>query len=110
MTLRVATNNHERPVLHWLDLTAAEQRQFAYIRDAGPAARHEFQGFRFRGELYDLGEFEPVHEAFSPAIQDVDDTGALTEWSAALCQSATTAILVRFKTDFGTVIAGWAQW
>lgn len=52
----VVTNHHHRPVLNWSDLTPKEREWFDYISERGDVEAASF--FRYRGSVYDLGEFE----------------------------------------------------
>lgn len=54
--MEVTTNNIPRPVLHWGDLSAEEQAEFDYTGHDP----HSYSFFRYRGEVYDLGEFTRI--------------------------------------------------
>lgn len=58
MTVTVVTNNHPRPLVDAWELTPAERETFDYL-DWSAIERGEDSAtfFRYRGELYDLGEF-----------------------------------------------------
>ena len=51
--MKIITNNHYSPILYWHDLTEAEQREHA--DDYDDVQDSTF--FRYRGQVYDLGEF-----------------------------------------------------
>tara|TARA_B100000945_G_scaffold310073_1_gene301600 strand:- start:188 stop:478 length:291 start_codon:yes stop_codon:yes gene_type:complete len=51
--MKIKNNNHFRPVLYWHDLTEAEQRENASAYDGVKDSSF----FRYRGQVYDLGEF-----------------------------------------------------
>ena len=53
--LHVVTNWHKRPKIYWHELTKNEREQFDYIKED---ELEWFSGFRYRGSVYDLGEFE----------------------------------------------------
>lgn len=54
-TVNIVTNFHPRPVLGWDDLTDDERADLDYVTDT-----EEWWGFRYRGSVYDLHEFERV--------------------------------------------------
>tara|TARA_R110002020_G_scaffold453505_1_gene668408 strand:- start:414 stop:704 length:291 start_codon:yes stop_codon:yes gene_type:complete len=51
--MKIITNNHYRFILYWHDLTDAEQKERADDYDDV----QESTFFRYRGLIYDLGEF-----------------------------------------------------
>ena len=51
--MKLITNNHYRPILYWHDLSQAEQREHADDYDGVEDSTF----FRYRGQVYDLGEF-----------------------------------------------------
>lgn len=112
MTLKITTNNHERPIVRWHELTDAEREEFDYIANDGPDARDEFQGVRFRKSVYDLGQFERIPHTIAMFEADGADNAEreLLNWHGCQTQSAFDAILVRFKLDYDTVIVGYATW
>lgn len=56
--MSVTTNHHHREILEGFDLTKTERESFDYIDwDAVEAGEDWATFFRYRGELYDLGEF-----------------------------------------------------
>lgn len=53
--MEIITNNQQRDVLYWYDLTDAERAELDYIEEQ--EKQESFQGFRYKGNIYDLGEF-----------------------------------------------------
>ena len=51
--MKIKTNHHFRPVLYWHDLEANEQSKLADDYET----IQESTFFRYRGHVYDLGEF-----------------------------------------------------
>ena len=51
--MKIKTNQHFRPVLYWHDLEASEQGELSDSYDT----IEESSFFRYRGQVYDLGEF-----------------------------------------------------
>lgn len=90
MTANVTTttNFHVRPILGGHELTPEELDRLDYVDWAAVANGEEsWSGFRYRGEIYDLAEFEPA-------------TGTLaSDWHAWQTQSYFDAIAVRFVDD-----------
>lgn len=99
--LRVITNNVPRLLIDSYELSARERENFDYIDwngvDAGTASA---TFFRYRGELYDLGEFQTWRgPEFSP----------MAKWDGYLSDSFFSAIVVRFvRDDDDRVIVGLA--
>ena len=54
--MKITTNHHYREILYWHDLTSEEQREHA--DDYEDVKESTF--FRYRGQVYDLGEFMQV--------------------------------------------------
>jgi hypothetical protein len=59
--LKIITNNRPRDLLYWWDLTDKERAQFDYYTEDDGATF-----FRYRGEVYDLGEFMRWNNPASP--------------------------------------------
>jgi len=89
--LKIITNNVPRLLIDAYELTTREREQFDYMNwTAIDADEHGAQFFRYKGELYDLGEF--MHwtgPEFSPIAQ----------WDGYLSDSFFSAIVVRFVSD-----------
>jgi hypothetical protein len=99
--LRVRTNYVPRDVIDAFELSAAERAEFDYIDwpgvDAGTASG---SFFRYRGELYDLGEFDTTSRLprFSP----------LACWDGYQADSFFSAVVVRYCDDHERVVVGLA--
>jgi len=96
--MQIVTNHKPRPVIDGYELTATEREQFDYydwqaIEDGTTSP----QFFRYKGELYDLGEFFTTSE-----IHTVD----LTAWHGYMSDSFFSGILVRYSDDFEEVTVG----
>ena len=89
--LRIITNNHARPIIEAYELTQAERQEFDYHDwekiDAGEDGA---QFFRYKGRLFDLGEFMPVNS-----------DGDFKEWDGASGDSYFSGKLVRYSDDCG---------
>jgi len=86
------TNFHARPVINGWETTAAERAELDYVDwDAVEAGHDSWIGFRYRGEIYDLGEFFPT-----------DPHGLFKSWDGVQTSSAFDAVAVRWAGEFGT--------
>lgn len=100
MAPRITTNNVPRDILDAHDLNLDERRQFAYLDwDAIDAGAESASFFRYRGELYDLGEFEVWDNPASPTRQG---------WDGFRADSYFSGIVVRYVDDNERVVVGLA--
>lgn len=73
----VVTNHHHRPVLYWSDLTPKEREWFDYITDRTPNPEDVTESFfRYRGEVYDLTEFEVAPDSIRALGFDAHQTSS----------------------------------
>lgn len=96
--MTIKTNHVPRPVIDAYELTADERSQFDYLNwDAIDTGSDSASFLRYRGELYDLGEFSTTRgmPEFSP----------LTAWDGYLSDSYFSGVLVRYTEDCEYVIA-----
>ena len=93
MTTTIVTNNKERPLLSWYDLTPKEQKTLDYIDSQ--EAQESFNGFRYKGNVYDLGEFMRV-----PANSDI------AGWHGYSSHTYFSGVLVKYSRDYEYVIVG----
>lgn len=103
--VKVTTNNHRRPILDGYELTPAERQEFDYIDwPAIEAGTDSASFFRFRGEVWDLGEFT--------RLEDNGIVGSLASagWHGAQTQSYWDAIVVRYEDNYESVVVGHATW
>jgi hypothetical protein len=94
--IKVTTNNVPRDVIDAWQLTPAERAEFDYLDwNAIMDGRDSASFFRYKGQLYDLGNFMRL------------DGGPLTDagWQGASADSAFSATLVRYVN--GQVVIGW---
>ena len=89
MTLSIQTNNQERPVIDWHDLTPKQQSEFNY------ASAEESQFVIYKNWVYDIAEFMAVREY-----------GELTPWHGYSSDSFFSGVLIQFISDCDTVIMG----
>ena len=85
MTIKITTNNQFRPLVYGYELTDKEKEYFDYLDDV----EADFTGFRYKGDLYDLGEFIRIdHRKGQPMtfdeFADYDGVHTETMWSGIL--------------------------
>ena len=86
-TMTIKTNNVPRDVVYWYELTDAERAEFDYLDSDDAQCSASF--FRYRGNVYDLGEF-----MVSP----------IKGWDGIRNDSYFSGILVRYVEDCERVI------
>lgn len=103
MTITVVTNNVPRDILDASDLTVAERAEFDYLNwPALERGEDSASFFRYKGQLYDLGEF----------FADFGITKGsglpehLSTWHGYQSQHAFLAIVVRYSDDHESVVVG----
>lgn len=91
--VNVVTNWHPRPILSDFDLTAAERADLDYVDwDAVERGEDSWSGFRYRGSLYDLGQFER-------------STGTIaSDWDGWQTQSAFDAVAVKYVSLYDDML------
>ena len=101
MNWKVITNNRPRDILHWSALTAKEQGEFDYlmIDEDGHTRAFEASFFRYRGVVYDLGEFMRWTSPNSPEK-------AAGCWDGFQSDTYFSAIVVRYVDQYEHVIVG----
>lgn len=99
-TVKVVTNNVPREIIDGYSLTATERAEFDYldwkaIEDGSDSASF----FRYKGQLYDIDEFQPLSKLTSAPFNG---------WHGYLSDSYFSGLLIRFPNiaDFETVIVG----
>src|SRR5271165_3694042 len=98
MTLTIKTNRHPYNILYWHELTAKEQKEFDYLDSEERQSNASF--FRYRGRVYDLGEFMRVSK---PMASDCQLKG-IAEWDGYASDSFFSGILVKYVEDSEWVI------
>ncbi len=94
MTLNIQTNNQERPVIDWHDLTPKQQSEFDY------ASAEESQFVIYKNWPYDVAEFMAIR-------QDVrSPDNELSAWDGYSSDSFFSGVLIKFISGCDTVIMG----
>jgi len=94
--MKIKTNNHFRPVIYWQDLEASEQSELSGSYDT----IEESSFFRYRGHVYNLGEF--LSARGNGAHELVND------WDGYHNDSFFSAVLVKYSDDGDAVKVGLA--
>lgn len=107
--MTITTNHVPRNVIDAYELTAAERAEFDYLPwQAIDAGEDSASFFRYRGELYDLGEFVATDRT-----RELRPRSPLCAWDGYRSDSFFSATVVRYVYDeFGyptdTVVVGLA--
>jgi hypothetical protein len=98
--MTIITNNVPRYVIEAYELTDAERKEFDYFNwEAIERGEESASFFRYKGQVYDLGEFDYGYG------MPVDSP--LRKWNGHLLDSFFSGIVVRYVNDcFDTVIVG----
>ena len=97
-TMKIKTNNAPRDVLFWWDLTDAERVEFDYLDSDTAQADASF--LRYRGNVYDLGEFMHISRTVAPHPQ----RQGWEDWDGYHSDSYFSGMLVRYVEDCERVI------
>ena len=89
MTISIISNNQERPVIDWHDLTPKQQSEFNYD------SAEESQFVIYKNWPYDVAEFM--------AVRHNDE---LSAWHGYSSDSFFSGVLIKFAPDCETVIMG----
>lgn len=97
----IRTNNHKRPVLNRWELTAKESAEFDYLDD------DEGSFFRFKGAVYDLGEFSRITAPGSARLHPMEcQSPDFQGWQGYLSESYFFGVLIKYADDYESVIVG----
>lgn len=93
----IVTNNVPRHVLYGYELSNDERIEFDYLEDDELIAR---SFFKYKGELYDLGEFMRITETMTLHNDQLKD------WQGYMTDSYFSGILVKYLDHGESVIVG----
>jgi hypothetical protein len=102
--VKVTTNNVPRDVVDASELTPKEREEFDYL-DWAKIERGEDSAsfFRYRGQVYDLGEFSADYGITKGAgLPD-----HLSKWDGYMSESAFSAKVVRYVDNCERVVVGY---
>lgn len=105
-TVKVTTNNVPRDVIDAWQLTESERVKFDYLDWAAiDEGSDSVSFFRYKGELYDLSEFEAA--PVDAGSDDEDPMGWLRGWHGYQSDSFFSGMVIRWADDrFETVVVG----
>ena len=100
----IKTNHVPRDVIDGWSLTPKEREEFKYVDwDAIREGNDSASFFRYRGSLYDLGEFSSTwgisRESGMP--------GSLAGWDGYITESAFSGIAIKYVDGFEGVIVAY---
>lgn len=95
--MKIVTNNQPRHLIYGFELSESEKQEFDYLDDIGSASF-----FRYKGNLYDLGEFMRIDANIAPHPQRED----WENWQGYASDSYFSGVLVRYDSDNESVIVG----
>ena len=99
--LTIITNNVPRDIVEAWELTEKERVEFDYLDWAAIAdGRDSASFFRYKGELYDLGDcepIEPIRAATSPNF---------SAWDGIYTQGYFSGVVFKYVEEFEKVIVG----
>lgn len=99
--ITIVTNWHARDVIDAWQLSESERAEFDYLNwRAIEAGEDSATFFRYRGELYDLGEFFTT----SPGAWNFGLPDEFKGWSGYRSDSFFSGMLVRYVDEFERVI------
>ena len=88
--MKIRTNNIPRFTVDGFDLTAKEKLEFDYMEDINAGLF-----FRYKGNVYDIGEFMCVPDDSDPALK---------EWHGYTSDTYFSGVLVKFDYNQESVI------
>lgn len=95
--MEIITNNKPRHIIYGFELSNKEKEQFDYLDDVDQCSF-----FRYKGDIYDLGEFMRIDKVISPHPQ----RPGWEEWDGYSSDSYFSGTLVRYASDYESVIVG----
>lgn len=99
--MSVTTNHVPRPVIEAYELSLKEREEFDYLDwEAAEKGNASYQFFRYKGQVYDLGEFTTTWS--------LPVTSPFAGWDGYITDSFFSGIVVKFSNDYEYVVVG--QW
>lgn len=96
MDLTIKTNNHQKPLMSFFDLSENEKKEAIskYCGDVEKAEQDDY--FIYKGFLYNIGDF------MSP-----DKNSPLKEWDGYQNDSYSSGVVIKLSPDCDSVVPGW---
>jgi hypothetical protein len=103
MEYTVTTNNVPRPIIYDHELTLKEREEFDYLNwSAIMEGTDSASFFRYKGQLYDLGEFMADYGLMKGSGLPAH----LSNWDGYASDSAFSATVVRYADEGESVVVG----
>lgn len=97
MAIVIRTNNVPRDLIDAWELSPKERTKFDYLGWQALEDGHDSATFfRYKGALYDLGEFQRVPFSYSP----------FASWDGYMSDSYFSGLVVRFVDDMDRCVVG----
>lgn len=98
MTVKVTTNNVPRPIIDASQLSLSARAEFHYLDwEAIKEGNDSAAFFRYKGQLYDLHEFQSLSSTTASA--------PFNAWHGYLSESYFSGLLVRYLDDESVIVA-----
>ena len=95
--MEIISNNKPRFIIYGFELADKEKEQFDYLEDIDQCSF-----FRYKGNLYDMGEFMRIDKSTAPHPQ----RKGWEDWDGYSSDSYFSGILVQYASDYESVIVG----
>lgn len=104
--VKITTNNVPRDVINAWELSAAERAEFDYLDwQAIDNGEDSAEFFRYRGELYDIGEFSRIIPPGSKSCHPMEcDSPDFVGWCGYTSDSYFSGMLVKYVDNGERVI------
>lgn len=101
--MRIITNNVARPIMDAWELTEKERKEFDYLDwEAIERGEDSASFFRYKGQLYDLGEFQRIGSPFATLPAD----NPISQWDGLVNDSFFSGIVIKIVEEGDSVICG----
>lgn len=101
--MEIRTNNKPRHIVYGFELSDKEKQEFDYLGDDLDNA--EF--FRYKGQVYDLGEFVRIETTRTNAFTTVAEKDSpLAAWHGISSDSYFSGVVVKYTPDYESVVVG----
>lgn len=105
--MKIITNNKPREVIHAHELSPDERDDFDYLDwSAIDEGSDSASFFRYRGELYDIGEFSRIIPPGARRVHPMEcQDPNLQGWDGYLTDSYFSGMVIRWARDSGRIDA-----
>lgn len=97
--MKIVTNHNRRRILDASDLTVKEAEWFDYLDwDKLEKGEDSASFFRYRGNVYDLGEFQRTTEITTQQTQ-IGQSNQFAQWDGYQSDSFFSGIVIKYYSD-----------